>query len=511
MNNSVKISKRLQTDMLIFLLDERRFPFIVLKEKTEYKNPLYGKEQARRYAQLLKKLRFYFLKLFERLKFLFGRSCFETLRKSCKIPIMNKKVFIKTFGCQMNKADSDRLEGVFREKGYGITGDKDKAGIIVYNTCSVREHAEQKAMSHLGRLKFAKRKNPDLKVCVVGCMAQRMQDEIKERLNHVDIVAGPTELYNLPQIIEKNKEGIFENTQKGIKEYYKHFYGIGSYNKEYAGYIPIMKGCNNFCAYCIVPYVRGREKYRPVGDILKECRKLGREKVSEIMLLGQTVNSHPDFKEILRKVSMIDGLERIRFVTSYPGYMDKETVDIVASSDNLCNYFHIPVQSGSDKVLKKMGRKYSAKHFGNIAGYIRGEIPRASISSDFIVGFPGETEDDFKKTLRLVEKFEFDQCYTFSYSPRPGTRAAKWKDSVSGEVKSSRLALLNKYCSESGLKRNRLLEGETVEVIAEAPRKGRTGTYKIVHWSGKKAKKGGKIKVNIEEGLPHSLKGKRIT
>ncbi|MGM0442331.1 MAG: tRNA (N6-isopentenyl adenosine(37)-C2)-methylthiotransferase MiaB [Elusimicrobiota bacterium] len=422
----------------------------------------------------------------------------------------NKKVFIKTFGCQMNKADSDRLEGIFREKGYSITGDKDEAGIIVYNTCSVREHAEQKAMSHLGRLKFAKRKNPDLKVCVAGCMAQRMQDEIKERLPHVDIVAGPTELYNLPQIIEKNKEGIFKNTQKDIKEYYKHFDDINSNNKEYAGYVPIMKGCNNFCAYCIVPYVRGREKYRPVDDILKECRKLAKAKISEIMLLGQTVNSHPDFKEILRKVSKIVGLERIRFVTSYPGHMDKETVDIVASRDNLCNYFHIPVQSGSNKVLEKMGRKYSVKHFENIAGYIREKIPSAAISSDFIVGFPGEKDEDFEKTLRLVEKFEFDQCFTFSYSPRPGTRASKWEDSVAEDVKSRRLSTLNEYCSRAGLKRNRMVEGKTVEVTAEDSRKGRTGTYKIVHWTGKKAKKGQKVKVKIEEGLPHSLKGKRI-
>lgn len=422
---------------------------------------------------------------------------------------MNKKVYIKTFGCQMNKADSLRLSEIFQAEGYTFTDKLADAGVIIYNTCSVRHHAENKAMSYVGRLKEFKEVNPDLKVCVVGCMAQNLKDKIIERLPLVDYVVGPSSMFELPRLIKEDKRGVFADSSDKRKEFPDIEYSSLNTDSPFSGYVPIMKGCNNFCAYCIVPYVRGREEYRDKKDILKECEILAGRGIKEIMLLGQTVNSHPDFKEILKDTAGISGIERVLFVTSYPGHMDKETVDIVAETTELCNYFHIPVQSGSERILKEMGRKYTVSHFWEIAGYIRENLPLASITTDFIVGFPGETEEDFNETLKLVKEVEFDQCFTFKYSPREGTRSAKISDSVSREVKKERLARLNKLWNLLALKRNRLFEGKTLDVFAEGASHGRSHNYKIVYWTGEEAEPGEIVRVKINEALAHSLKGER--
>jgi len=410
----------------------------------------------------------------------------------------------------MNKADSRRLSELFLSQECKLTNDKNKADIIIYNTCSVRAHAENKAMSHLGRLKFLKKKNPKLKICVAGCMAQRMGKKIISSLPHVDLVVGPSTMFKIPLMLDEGYTGVYPDTPETLKEFSKYIYDIPYNRMEYNGYVPIMKGCNNFCTYCIVPYVRGREQYREKQEVLDECRALAHKGLKEIMLLGQTVNSHPEFKEILKETAGIEGVERVRFVTSYPGKMDKEIVDIVAENPVLCNYFHIPIQSGSDTVLKKMNRKYTIEDFLDVALYIREKIPEASISSDFIVGFPGETEEDFKKTLEVVEKAEFDQCFTFKYSPRPLTSAAKMKDDVAEKVKKERLARLNELCNEKAHKRNKLLMGKTFEVFSEGKNSGRTDTYKIVYWEGEKAGSGEKVNVKVTEALPHSLKGERV-
>ncbi len=411
----------------------------------------------------------------------------------------------------MNKADSLRLSELFQAEGYACTEELEEADLLIYNTCSVRHHAENKAMSYIGRLKDLKEQKPDIKVSVVGCMAQRLKGEIIKRLPLVDYVVGPSSMFDLPELIKKGKAGVYADSQEKRKEFPDVEYSSINTSSPFSGYVPIMRGCNNFCVYCIVPYVRGREQYRTKEDVLNECRLLAEKGISEIMLLGQTVNSHPDFKDILKVTAGIDGIKRVRFVTSYPGYMDKETVDIVASTPELCNYFHLPVQSGSDRVLKEMGRKYRVSHFRDIAFHIREKLPFAAITTDFIVGFPGETEADFNETLNLVREIKFDQCFTFKYSPREGTRSAKFEDDVSREVKKSRLAVLNELWSKLALKRNKLFVGRILELFAESKKSGRSSNYKIVHWKGAQAALGGKVKVKIIEALPHSLKGRRIT
>jgi len=271
-----------------------------------------------------------------------------------------------------------------------------------------------------------------------------------------------------------------------------------------------MKGCDNYCSYCIVPYVRGSEQYRKTEDIKKECEVLASNGINDIMLLGQTVNSHPDFKDILLNISSIKGIERVKFVTSYPGNIDKELVDIIADTPVLCDYFHIPVQSGSDKLLERMNRKYKVQDFLENAMYIRERLPEAAISSDFIVGFPGETEQDFMATLALVSKVQFDQSFTFKYSPRPGTKAAEWNDDIPIEEKKQRLARLNEVTDKAAFTRNDLMLGKTVEVFSEKNNRGRTSSYKIVFWEGEPAELGKKVNIEINEALNHSLKGARI-
>ncbi len=410
----------------------------------------------------------------------------------------------------MNKSDSRRIGESFASLGYGFADSPEEASVVVFNTCSVREHAEEKAMSHIGRLKFLKKKNPNLKICVAGCMAQRMGSEIKKRLNHVDIIAGPASMAKLPKLLnDQESSGVYsDNTE--VKVYNEYLPDIIINKREYARFVPLMRGCDNFCAYCIVPYVRGREKYRKKEDVLKECRLLVEGGIKEITLLGQAVNSHPDFKEIIKSVSEIKNLKRLRFLTSYPGYMDKETVDIVKKSSILCNMFHFPLQSGSDRILKKMKRKYSVNEYFELADYIREQIPSASISTDIIVGFPGEDEKDFIQTLKAVERVEFDQSYTFKYSSRQGTEAAGFRETVSGQEKQARLIRLNRLCDRVSLKRNRLFEGVETNIFSDGGNSGRTEENKIVHFSGDPAPAGEKVLVLVTEARPHSLKGKRV-
>ncbi|MGM0568538.1 MAG: tRNA (N6-isopentenyl adenosine(37)-C2)-methylthiotransferase MiaB [Elusimicrobiota bacterium] len=423
---------------------------------------------------------------------------------------IKKSVYIKTFGCQMNKSDSRRLEESFTARGYTVTDKSSEADVVVYNTCSVREHAENKAMSHIGRMKFNKEKNPDVKICVVGCMAQRMGDEIQKRLPHVDIIAGPVSMTMLPDLLKKKEaSGVFKDDTE-LKEYNEHSSGIAFKESGFSRFVPIMRGCDNFCSYCIVPFVRGREKYRKKEDILKECSVLAERGIKEITLLGQAVNSHPEFKQILKAAANIRGLKRLRFLTSYPGYMDKETVDIVRENPVLCNFFHLPVQSGSNNILKKMHRKYSVKYYLDIARYVRKSMPMAGLSTDIIVGFPGESREDFQQTLNLVKELEFDQSFTFKYSARKGTKAAGLKEAIGKEEKKRRLAELNNLCDSSAFKRNKLFVGREVIVFSEGGNFGRTEEYKIVHFNGAKAPEGEEVRVNITEAGPHSLRGIKI-
>ena len=320
---------------------------------------------------------------------------------------------------------------------------------------------------------------------------------------------GPSSQFELPEIIERNDtKKIWLDTEESVKTFSEYIPDITLKSMEYVGYVPIMKGCSNYCAYCIVPYVRGRENYRAVNEVLEEVRRLSERGYKEIMFLGQTVNSHPEFKKILKKASEVSDIERIRFVTSYPSFMDTGLIDLVIDTPVLCNYFHIPLQSGSNRVLENMNRKYTLEEYMKIVSYIRKKEPMANISSDFIVGFPGETETDFELTLEAVERAVFDQSFTFKYSPRPGTYADNLDDDVNLQAKQERLARLIEACEKASLERNRILIGKTVELYSEGENHGRTAEYKIVHWEGKPAQFGDKLSVRIDEAFPHSLKGR---
>ncbi len=414
--------------------------------------------------------------------------------------MIEKSIYIKTFGCQMNVADSLKLEDIFQQQGYNIIVNEQNADIIIYNTCSVREHAEQKALSHIGRLKFLKEKKPTIKICIVGCMSQRIGNDIKKKFPYVDIIVGPSAIFDLPKLIKKE---VF--AQKKSSNKYENKRG-----NTLSSYIPIMRGCNNFCSYCIVPYVRGREQYRSVNDIIVECKILVQKNIKEIILLGQSVNSHPDFCEILKIVATIKGIKKVRFLTSYPAQMNKKIIDIVADNSVIYKDFHIPVQSGSNKILKKMNRKYTINEFRKIARYIRKKIPAASITSDFIVGFPCESEKDFQMTLDIIGEIEFDNAFTFKYSPRPMTSASKLKDDIPLKVKKERLAYLNKLCKEVSLKRNKLLEGKIIEVFAGNKNSGRSNEYKLIFFNNSDVQAGEDIKVKITAALPNSLKGECV-
>ncbi len=433
----------------------------------------------------------------------------------------NKFYFLLTYGCQMNESDSERYAGQLEMLGYRRTEDMDMADVILLNTCCVRETAEGKILGKIGELKHVKERNPRLIIAVAGCMAQEWQDRLFERAPHIDLVIGTHNIHKLIELIRERQETSGHYLEADMTMPAFHDVPTKRFQKFFA-WIPIMNGCNKFCTYCIVPYVRGREVSRPLADIIKEIEAAAAEGYKEITLLGQNVNSYgldlksgEDFSALIRSIDEIDGIERVRYMTSHPKDMTLAMIDAVAGSKKTVNHMHLPIQSGSDFLLKKMNRGYTAAQYLKLVEYARNRIPDLVLTTDIIVGFPGETEEMFQETLDLLRRVQYDMAYTFIYSPRRGTPAASMDGQIAQEEKSRRLQRLMEVQNEFSLKRNQAMEDHVYEVIVEGPTKndenhwfGRTTGNKMIIWEhdGSVAI-GDTVKVAVDKGQTWVLKG----
>ncbi|MGB9920418.1 MAG: tRNA (N6-isopentenyl adenosine(37)-C2)-methylthiotransferase MiaB [Moorellales bacterium] len=435
-----------------------------------------------------------------------------------------KKYLTFTYGCQMNEHDTEVMAGLLEEAGYRRASDPQEADLILINTCSVREKAENKVYGQLGQLLALKRRRPELIIGLAGCMAQRLGAEVRWRVPQVDFVVGPGDLYRLPEVVrraEEERQFVLATGSLGVEPVEN--LPVRRADRLRA-YVTISYGCNNFCTYCVVPYLRGPERSRRPENILAEVAGLAREGYKEVMLLGQNVNTYGrdlpepvDFGDLLKAVEAIKGIERIRYTTSHPRDFSAELVEVVATGRKICEHFHLPAQAGSDRVLERMRRGYTREHYLNLARTIRRRLPEASITTDLIVGFPGETEEDFEATLDLVEQVRFDAAFTFMYSPRPGTAAAEFPDQVAPEVKRQRLLRLNRLQNRLSRESNERLVGRTVEVLVEGPSKtdpqrlaGRTRTNKIVVFSGPQELVGRLVHLRITEAQTFNLFGELV-
>lgn len=431
----------------------------------------------------------------------------------------NKTFHIQTFGCAMNEHDSETIAGLLSEMGYESTEHKKEASVAIINTCSVRDNADKRFFGTLGQLKKIKEMNPDFTVCVCGCMMQQQHviDTVKQKYPWVDIIFGTHNIHQFPKLLESvlgEKQKMVDVWDDGgdiveglpVKRQFAH-----------KALVNIMFGCNNFCTYCIVPYTRGRERSRHSEEILAEVRELVRDGVREITLLGQNVNSYQgdvDFAGLIRKLNEVEGLERIRFMTSHPKDISEELIRAYQDCDKLCNHIHLPVQAGSNRVLERMNRKYTREHYLDLIRKFRETRPDIAITTDIIVGFPGETEEDFQDTLSLVREVEYDSAFTFLYSVRKGTPAEHYEDQVPEDVKHERFNRLVDLMNKLSLKKNKALEGQVLPVLVEGVSKnnedtltGRTEGFKTVNFKGPKEIIGTIVPVQIMEGKTFNLEG----
>lgn len=432
-----------------------------------------------------------------------------------------KKYLILTYGCQMNENDSERLGGLLQKIGYEETSSMEDADAILLNTCCVRESAELKIYGKIGELKGLKRDKPSLIIGVCGCMAQKNQDALFKRAPHIDFVIGPNNLHDVPNIIAQITEhrAHILRADDGINQDSDH---VPTVRKEgMTAWVPIMYGCNNFCTYCIVPYVRGRERSRTIREICEEIEGLAQAGCREVTLLGQNVNSYGkgtnegDFADLLRAVNEIKGIERIRYMTSHPRDMSRRVIEAVRDCDKVCDHFHLPVQAGSDVLLKRMNRGYTTEYYRDLVHRIREACPNATLTTDLIVGFPGETDELFEETLAFVKEMRYDAAYTFLYSKRSGTPAAEMAEQVEQSVKKERLQKLMDMQNENSLALNEAYIGRTVEVMVEGPSKsdeatwtGRTTGNKIILWPYAGTEKvGDLVNVRVEVAQTWLLKG----
>ncbi|NSB14829.1 tRNA (N6-isopentenyl adenosine(37)-C2)-methylthiotransferase MiaB [Clostridium beijerinckii] len=434
-----------------------------------------------------------------------------------------KLFFIQTYGCQMNEEDSEKLSGMLKRMGYENTENRDEASIIIFNTCCVRENAENKVFGNLGALKKQKEKNPDLVIGICGCMMQQkgMADDILKRFPYVNIIFGTHNSYKFPEYLNRVKtEGV--QIKEIIDKETEIVEGIPIDRKsDIKGFVTIMYGCNNFCTYCIVPYVRGRERSRKPEDIVNEIKDMVTRGYKEVTLLGQNVNSYGKgleenitFADLLRKVNEIEGLERIRFMTSHPKDLTLDVVYAIRDCDKVCEQIHLPVQSGSDRILKEMNRHYTKEQYMTLAKKIRAEIPDVTFSTDIIVGFPGESEEDFNETLELAKEVRYDAAFTFIYSRRNHTPADKMENQIPDEVKHERFNRLVEIVNTGIAKGNKDAEGKIYEVLVEGYSKndeskltGRTRNGRLVNFEGGEDLIGKLVNVKIIKANSFSLIG----
>ena len=433
----------------------------------------------------------------------------------------NRKYFLRTYGCQMNVHDSEQIKFILESLGYVATDNLDDADIVVLNTCAIRENAHDKVFGYLGRCKHLKESKKDLIVCLGGCMAQEevVVNEIRNKYPYVDIVFGTHNIHELGSLIKNtlHKQDIEVYSIEG-KVYENILYKRDS---KITAWVNIMYGCDKFCTYCIVPYTRGKQRSRHSKDILKEIDDLVKKGYSEVTLLGQNVNAYGkdlenelSFAGLLEEVAKT-GIKRIRFVTSHPWDFTEEMVDVIAKYPNIMPYIHLPLQSGSNRILKLMGRRYTKEEYLKLFDQIKEKIPNVAVSTDIIVGFPGETKEDFQDTLDVVNYCQYDNAYTFIFSPRVGTPAAKMEDNTSLEEKEERLAKLNELVNKYSLEHNESLLNKVVPVLIEGVSSkdssklyGYTDTMKLVNVEGGKDLIGKIVNVLITEAKSFSLDGK---
>jgi len=440
------------------------------------------------------------------------------------------KIYIKTYGCQMNERDSEAMAAVLIDKGHEIVTDEKIADVLLFNTCSVRDSAERKAAGKVGILKRLKKIKPDIFIGILGCMAQRKGDELLKELPHVDFVLGTDQIGRLPEIIEreaKKREKIsYTETTSDLIQ------GLGQHiiKNKISEFISIMRGCDMFCSYCIVPYVRGREKSRPQEDIVIEAEKIVSLGIKEITLLGQNVsaygldqraNTRPEnspLAELLYKLNNINGLERIRFASPHPYFFNDKLINAIADLPKVCNSIHLPIQSGSDKILKQMNRRYDTAIYMDTINKLKAKVPDITFSTDIIVAFPGETNEDFLASKDLMNEVGVDNAYIFKYSPREGTPAAKSGDQIPTSVKEERHQILLSDLAVRTTKHNKALEGRTFDILVEGPSKrnaerwtGRTTTNKVTIFDPiQNIKPGDLVKVKIDRSTSMTLFGEII-
>ncbi len=434
-----------------------------------------------------------------------------------------KKVYFETYGCQMNKYDSELVAGILELEGYEQTAKADEADLVLINTCSVRENAETRVFGRLGALGSLKKQHKELVIGVLGCMAVRLKNEIIKKKPFVDFVMGPDNYRSLPDLLSRINNNVEEHVELAEFDSYEtygelfpaHSIGVNAW-------VAIMRGCNNFCSYCIVPYVRGRERSRSVKDILNEVKKLAKQNYLEITLLGQNVNSYKDencdFADLIKMVADVPGIERVRFATSHPKDLSQKLIDVIAEHPKICNHVHLPVQSGSDKILKLMNRNYNRSHYLKLVESARERIPNLGLSTDIIVGFSGETEENFLETVDLIEQIEFDGSFIFKYSPREGTAAYRMKETLTEKEKVNRIQILNKIQSRITLKRNQKIVGKLEKILVEGPSKkakpnqymGRTESNKIVVFTSEKLPEQKILAVKIVDVQGHTLFGEIV-
>ncbi|MDX1777954.1 MAG: tRNA (N6-isopentenyl adenosine(37)-C2)-methylthiotransferase MiaB [Thermodesulfobacteriota bacterium] len=435
-----------------------------------------------------------------------------------------KRVFIKTYGCQMNVYDSEKMVYLLEKDDYQLASDMKEADVILLNTCSIREKPEHKIYSILGRLKALKDKNPNLILGVGGCVAQQEGERLLEQSPHLDLVFGTQRIGDLPYLlkaVQENKTMVcdVEMTDAVCAEA-----GVlPVHPKHVSSYVSIIRGCNNFCSFCVVPYVRGREQSRPLNDIVAEVTHLAQRGVKEIVLLGQNVHSYGNdcgitkgFPGLLAALNDVSGLERIRFITSHPKDLSIELIQCFSKLDKLCEHIHLPVQSGSNSILKRMNRKYTREDYLEKVNALRTVCPQIGITSDVIVGFPGETSDDYQETLSLMEEVRFDDLFSFQYSDRPNTAANRFGDKVPPDIKGERLIKLQAMQEEHSLERNRALVGSLEEILVEGVSKkdsqrmtGKTRSHKTVNFRGGEELRGRLVSVRIKSANVHALYGER--
>lgn len=437
---------------------------------------------------------------------------------------MNKKVFIKTFGCQMNEYDSNRmLDSLNDSHSVEATKDEAQADIMLLNTCSVREKAQEKVFHQLGRWRKLKEKNPDLVIGVGGCVASQEGEAILKRAPFVDMVFGPQTLHRLPKMYDEVIKTKSPSVDISFPEIEK-FDALPAPKVEgVTAFVSIMEGCSKYCSFCVVPYTRGEEFSRSFDDVIAEVYSLAEQGIREVTLLGQNVNAYwgamhdgsmADFALLIRYVAEIEGIDRIRYTTSHPLEFTDSLINVYADVPKLVNHLHLPVQSGSDRILAAMKRRYKASDYIEIIEKIRKIRPNISMSSDFIIGFPGETDEDFEDTMRLIETIGYDLSFSFIYSARPGTPASDLEDNVPMDVKRERLARLQKRITEMAMQISENMVGTTQRLLVDRPARkdpiqisGRTENNRVVNFDGDHSLIGQFVDVRITEALPNSLRG----